>query len=252
MLNGMQRLDAGGVPTPFSRIVGQSSAGEPGQIAFQDNNANKAVTGRVGFSPVLGLEVGASVYNGMFSNLGDPSQKVAITFLDGSFQRGPLTINGEYGRSIITGDGIPTRSPAPPAVDVNDRASVAALAQFVSQTSPGQDGFYVEGEYRFFSLGGLSQKFDQGAYLAPVIRFEGVQLDRTLSDFYLNRQRVTAAVNFAPSPSVIFKIGYTFNRTQAPVPSVPGPIGGADFGNNPIPFRDYGKNGFIGSIAYVF
>ncbi len=252
VLNGMQRLDADGVPTPFSRIVGQSSTAEPGQIAFQDNNANKAVTGRVGFSPVLGLEFGGSLYKGTFSNFGDPSQDVTIAFLDGSYQRGPLAINGEYGRSSIRGHGIPARSPAPPVVHVSDPASVSALAEFVAQPSPGQDGFYLEGAYKLFSLGKLGQKLDEGAYLAPVIRIEGVRLDRTLSNFYLNRQRVTAAINFAPSPSVIFKIGYTFNRTLGPIPSVPGPIGHADFGNNPIPFREYGGNGFIGSIAYVF
>jgi len=79
-----------------------------------------------------------------------------------------------------------------------------------------------------------------------------VRLDRTLSDFYLNRSRVTAGLNIAPSESVIFKFGYAFNHTFGRVPNVSGPIGGADFGNNPVPYRDYGKDGFMGSIAYVF
>jgi hypothetical protein len=46
-------------------------------------------------------------------------------------------------------------------------------------------------------------------------------------------------------------MNYIFNSTFGPVPNVAGTVGG-DFGNNPIPFLDYGKNGFTGSVAYVF
>ncbi len=252
VLNGMQRLNADGNPTPFSRIVGQSSAAEPGRIGFQDNNGNKAMAGRIGFSPVLGLEFGGSVYNGKFNNFGESPQSVTIVFLDASYQRGPLAINGEYGRSNVVGGGIPRRSPAPPVANPKDPASITALAQFVAQPSPGQDGFYGEVAYKFRPFGRWSKKFDEGAYIAPVIRYEEVRLDRTIPDFYLNRSRVTTAINFAPSSSVIFKLGYAFNHTFGPVPNIQGPVGSADFGNNPIPFREYGKNGFIGSLAYVF
>jgi hypothetical protein len=40
VLNGMQALDAEGNPTPFSRLLGQSSASEPGLIAFQATNGH--------------------------------------------------------------------------------------------------------------------------------------------------------------------------------------------------------------------
>ncbi len=251
VLNGMQRLDADGVPTPFSRIVGQSSAAEPGLFAFQATNDRKAVAGRIGFSPLLGLEFGISGYNAKFSPLGDPSQSVTIFFLDGSYHRGPLAINGEYGRSNIVGGGIPRRSPVPPMVNPGDPESVAALGQFVAQPSPGQDGFYIEGAYKLRPRS-FTKKMDEGSYLAPVVRFEAVRLDRTIPDFYLNRSRTTLGFNIAPSPNVIFKLNYAFNHTFGAVPKIPGPIGGADFGNNPVPFRDYGRNGFNGSIAYVF
>jgi hypothetical protein len=252
VMNGMQGFDDDGVATPFSRLVGQSSAAEPVSIAFQDNNANKALAGRLGFSPILGLEFGISGYTGRFNNLGTPADSVNILFLDGSYQRGRWAINGEYGRSNIVGPGIARRSPAPPAVNLSDSASVAALAQFVAQTSPGQDGFYLESAYKFKPGGFFSEKFDEGAYIAPVLRVETVRLDRTIPDFYLNRWRVTPGLNIAPSASVFFKLGYAFNHPFGTVPRIPGPIGGADFGNNPIPFSDYGKNGLVGSIAYVF
>src|SRR5262249_30675756 len=67
VLNGMQALNADGEATPFSRLVGQSSAAEPGLIALQATRNGKAVAGRIGFSPMLGLEFGLSGYNGTFT-----------------------------------------------------------------------------------------------------------------------------------------------------------------------------------------
>lgn len=250
LVNGMQGVNADGEPTPFSRLLGQSSAAEPGLIAFQAERRRKAVVGRVGFSPIPGLEFGVSGYNGHFNEQGSPPQSVTILFIDGSYRRGSLVINGEYGRSNIVG-GIARRSPAPPAIDLNDPQTIAALAQFVAQRSPGQDGFYLEGTYRFSSPI-AKKKLDEGAYIAPVVRYEVVRLDRTIPNFYLNRSRTTFGLNIAPSSTVIFKLNYLFNRTFGPVPRVPAGIGGALFGVSPLPHLDYGRNGFTGSIAYVF
>ncbi|HTD24404.1 MAG TPA: hypothetical protein VK738_17230 [Terriglobales bacterium] len=253
VLNGMQGLNADGTPTPFSRLLGQSSAAEPGRIAFQSTNRTKAVASRIGISPISGLEFGGSVYNGKFSQLGDPSQSATIVFLDGSYHHGPLAINGEYAHSNIVGGGIPRRSPAPPVVDPNDPATVNALAQFVAQRSPGQDGFYVEGAYQF-SPRFLTKKFgfDEGSYIAPVFRYEVVRLDRTIPNFYLNRSRTSIGFNVAPTASVIFKMNYLFNHSFGPVPRVTAAVGGANFGVSPLPHLEYGKNGFTGSVAYVF
>ncbi len=250
LVNGMQGTNADGEATPFSRLLGQASAAEPGQIAFQAENRRKAIVGRVGLSPIAGLEFGVSAYNGRFNKRGDASQSVTIVFIDGSYRRGELTINGEYGRSNIVG-GIPRRSPSPPLVDPNDPNTIAELAEFVAQRSPGQDGFYLEGIYRFPAPIAV-KKFDDGAYVAPVVRYEIVRLDRTIPNFYLNRARTTLGLNIAPSSTVIFKLNYLFNRTFGPVPKVPAAIGGALFGVSPLPHLDYGRNGFTGSIAYVF
>jgi len=250
LVNGMQGVNADGEPTPFSRLLGQSSAAEPGLVAFQAERRRKAMVGRVGFSPIPGLEVGVSGYNGHFNEQRSPPQSVTILFIDGSYRRGSLVINGEYGRSNIVG-GIPRKSPAPPAINLNAPQTIAALAEFVAQRSPGQDGFYLEGTYRF-SAPIAKKKLDEGAYVAPVVRYEVVRLDRTIPDFYLNRSRTTIGLNLAPSSTVIFKLNYLFNRTFGPVPRVPAGIGGALFGISPLPHLDYGRNGFTGSVAYVF
>jgi hypothetical protein len=250
IVNGMRGTNDDDEATPFSRLLGQASAAEPGLFAFQAQTRRKAVVGRLALSPLDGLEIGASVYNGRFNNLGEPPQSATILFFDGSYHRGALAVNGEYGRSNIVG-GIARKSPAPPVVDSTNPESVAALAQFVAGRSPGQDGFYLEGIYRF-SPRWFGEKFDEGSYIAPVVRYEVVRLDRTLPNFYLNRSRATVGLNLAPSSTVIFKLNYLFNHTFGPVPRVPAGVGGALFGVSPLPHLEYGRNGFTGSIAYVF
>jgi len=253
VVNGFQAFNADGEATPFSRLLGQSSAAEPGMIAFQASRNSKAVAGRVGISPLLGLEFGVSTYAGTFTNQDDPKKSATIVFFDASYQRGPFVLNGEYGRSNIVGAGILRQSPAPPVVNPNDPLTIAALGDYVAQTSPGQDGFYVETGYKFFSGPFKNrEKFDEGSYFMPILRVESVRRDRTLSDFYLNESRATVGLNMAPSSNIIFKLNYVFNHTFGKVPNVKGGINGGEFGNDPIPFRDYGKNGFTGSVAYVF
>ncbi len=253
VVNGFQASNADGEATPFSRIYGQSSAAEPVSIAFQATRNSKAVAGRIGFSPILGLEFGVSTYAGTFTNQDDPKKSATILFFDASYQRGPFVLNGEYGRSNIVGAGIARKSLPPPAFNSSDPLSIAALGNYVAQTSPGQDGFYVESGYKFFrGIFRNREKFDEGAYLMPVVRFEAVRRDRTLTNFYLNESRAALGMNVAPSPSVIFKLNYVFNHTFGQVPKVPGSIDGGEFGVDPLPFRDYGKNGFTGSVAYVF
>jgi hypothetical protein len=251
VVNGMQGTNGDDEPTPFSRLLGQSSAAEPGAISFQDNNRNKAFVGRIGFSPFSGFEFGVSGYNGKFTNEDEAPISANIVFFDASFRRGNLAINGEYGRSNIVGGGIRRKSLAPPTVDVNNPESIQALADFVAERTPGQDGFYVEGSYQF-RPSFVIKHFDESGYIAPVVRYEAVRLDRTLKDFYLNRARTTIGLNIAPSSTVILKVNYLFNRTFGPVPNVPAGIGGALFGASPIPHIGYGKNGFSSSITYVF
>ncbi len=250
LVNGMQGRNADGEATPFSRLLGQASAAEPRLFAFQAANRHKAVTGRVGISPILGLEVGTSVYNGQIQALGEDTRSLTMMFYDGSYRRGPWALNAEYGRSNIVG-GIPRRSILPKPYDPLFPSTGSALAAFVAATTPGQDGYYVEAAYHLLPRF-LRNVFDESGYLAPVIRFEGLRRDRTLSDFYLNQNRTTLGLNIAPSSSVIFKMNYILNNPQATVPAIEGQVGGAAFGTNPIPFLGYGRNGFTGSVAYVF
>lgn len=235
---------------PFSRLTGQAGAAEIHGLAFEDNNRNKAVVGRLGLSPFKGFEFGVSGYRGRVTDDDDPRVVAKMFFFDASYRRGGLVLNGEYGRSRLTGAGIPRRSPAPPAFNPADEESAEALSEFLAAPSPGQDGFYFEGAYQFRPAF-VVRHFDEGGYIAPVVRFEGVRLDRTLKDFFLNRTRTTVGLNVAPSSGVIFKLNYLFNRTSAPVPRLSEELEG-EFGRRLLPFRGYGRDGFAGSVTYVF
>ena len=255
LVNGMraggEEGEEEGGAGPFSRLLGQAHAAEIHRLAFQDNYSDKAVIGRVGFSPFGGLEFGVSGYRGRVTDDDDPRVTSSIVFFDASYRRGGLLLNAEYGRSRLTGAGIPRRSPAAPIFNPNDEESAEELAEFLAAPSPGQDGFYVEGSYQFRPRF-VARHFDEGGYIAPVFRFEGVRLDRTLKEFYLNRTRATVGLNIAPSSTVIFKFNYLFNRTQAPVPRLSGELE-EEFGERLLPFRSYGRrHGFAGSATYVF
>jgi hypothetical protein len=254
LVNGMraggEEGEGEGGAGPFSRLTGQAGAAEIHALAFQDNNRNKAVIGRVGFSPFSGLEFGVSGYHGRITDDDDPRANANIVFFDASYRRGGLLLNAEYGRSRLTGAGIPRRSPAAPAFNPDDEESLNALAEFLAEPSPGQDGFYIEGAYQFRPRF-VVRHFDEGGYIAPVFRFEGVRLDRTIKDFFLNRSRATVGLNLAPSSTVIFKFNYLFNHTFGPVPRLSGELE-EEFGQRLLPFRGYGRNGFAGSATYVF
>jgi hypothetical protein len=235
---------------PFSRLTGQAEAAEIHGLAFEDNNRNKAVVGRLGLSPFKGFEFGVSGYRGRVTDDDEARATAEMLFFDASYRRGGLVLNGEYGRSRLNGAGIPRRSPAPPAFNPADEESAEALAEFLAAPAPGQDGFYFEGAYQFRPAF-VARHFDEGGYIAPVVRFEGVRLDRTLKDFFLNRTRTTLGLNVAPSSGVIFKLNYLFNRTSAPVPRLSEELEG-EFGRRLLPFRGYGRDGFAGSITYLF
>ncbi|MDT7602836.1 MAG: hypothetical protein QOF61_833 [Acidobacteriota bacterium] len=251
LVNGMRSTgDEEGGAAPFSRLLGQAEAAHIGNSAFQDNNRNKALVGRVGFSPFDGFEFGVSGYRGRVTDDDEPRVFASLFFFDASYRRKNLLLNAEYGRSRIVGAGVARRSPRPPVFDPADEASATALADFLAQPAPGQDGFYVEGSYQFRPRF-VAEHFDEGGYVAPVVRYEGVRLDRTLRNFYLNRTRLTVGLNVAPSSSAVFKFNYLFNRTAAPVPRLAGELD-EEFGLKLLPFRGYGRSGFGSSFTYIF
>jgi hypothetical protein len=79
---------------------GEVVAAEGGSIRsmrgnFRDvNDGDKAVGGRLGISPVLGLEFGFSAYSGAYTI--DGKQRLLMLGADAHLHRGPLSIRAEY------------------------------------------------------------------------------------------------------------------------------------------------------------
>jgi len=66
-----------------------------------DNNNDKAIVGRFGFSPRLGIDLGASFHTGKY----DDANKNRLTIIgaDAQFTRGPIELQGEYAQATADG-----------------------------------------------------------------------------------------------------------------------------------------------------
>lgn len=69
--------------------------------ARSDNNNARALVGRVGFSPALGIGLGASVHTGRYTDRAHESESVQITAFDGNYTLGPLEFLGEVATATI-------------------------------------------------------------------------------------------------------------------------------------------------------
>ena len=212
VVNGL-RSDEGG---EFSRGAGLFES--KGNNRFFDNNPQKSVVGRVVFSPTLGVELGASGYRGKHDNQGQ--HNLSIWALDWRLAHRGLQIIGEFARASVQ------RAP-------EDEAELAAR-QFVLSLPKGDyknsfdfidaninvplfdnparslGGFYVEARYRFRPEWLTSHFEADDASIAPVLRFDQVNLDRSFPGFSfpLNMRRTSFGVSLRPSEAASINLVY--------------------------------------------
>jgi hypothetical protein len=157
--------------------------------AKRDNNNNRALVGRIGFSPSLGVDVGASVHHGRYTDADQPSENLTIAAFDGITSFGPLELQGEFAVATI---GVPEE---------------------VSPESMKQNGFYAQGSYHFLpgAVHGLPNSVFTG-----IVRFDQVDFDT--NDEGERDRRLTVGLNFRPTEETAVK--FDVNRTwQAPAGS---------------------------------
>jgi hypothetical protein len=176
-----------------------------------DINNGKAVSGRVAFSPMLGVEVAGSSY---FGNQSPTSYNpLSITAVDWTLQRGPFEIIGEaawaYARGnsrAITGNTIGF-APGTLLTGVNTFNPLAAPPQRMQ-------GFYLQGNYHFMPalLTKLSPKrFGEGSTFTAVVRYDRVNLNmdnRAESEGQL--EQISFGLNYRPVEDAVFKISYQY------------------------------------------
>ena len=143
-----------------------------------DINNGKAVSGRVAFSPMLGVEVAGSSYYGNQSPTS--YNPLSITAIDWTLQKGPFEIIGEaawaYARGnsrAIPGNTFSGFAPGTLLTGVNTLNPFAAPPQRMQ-------GFYIQGNYHFMPafLTKLSPKrFGEGSTFTAVVRYDLVNLN---------------------------------------------------------------------------
>jgi hypothetical protein len=143
-----------------------------------DNNNNKAVVGRLAYSPRLGYELGVSGHSGAYDDKGE--NDLTIMAVDGAAQFGPLEILGEAAKA-----------------DVDRGAGISQTAV------PGSlRGWYGQANLHF-----LQDKLRQGSTFTAVFRY-----DEYDTDLSTKLSRETYGLNFRPVEDAVFVVDYAVNH----------------------------------------
>jgi hypothetical protein len=176
-----------------------------------DINNGKAVSGRVAYSPMLGVEVAGSSYYGNQSPFS--YNPLSITAIDWTLQKGPFEIIGEAAWAYARGNSraIPgsTFGPAPGTL-------LTGINTFNPLATPPQrmHGFYLQGNYHFMPtfLTKLSPKrFGEGSTFTAVIRYDLVNLNMdNRGENQGELEQISFGLNYRPVEDAVFKISYQY------------------------------------------
>lgn len=175
-----------GAPGSNGRLPIRDAAGKRGDI---DGRAPIDIVGRLAFSPLLGLEVGASAHGGPYGDdLNEQkSRNATIWALDGTFNRGAIDLLSEFARLNVNLD------PAVQGPTVGD----------------GREGFYFQGNYHF-GQGWLAPK--SSSSFTGVLRYDWVDYNRGVQGD--DERRGTVGLNWRPVPDAVFKTEFQFAQTK--------------------------------------
>lgn len=168
---------SGGEPTGEVRI--RSGRGS----AKTDNNNARSFVGRLGYSPMLGLDLGLSTHTGRYTDQANSSENLTITALDARFNRGFLELLGEYAASST---GLPD------GTTLNGSDSVS------------QNGFYFQANIHFLS-GAIHSM--PGSVMTGIVRFDQVDFDTDLTGD--RNRKLAIGLNFRPTEDTAFKLDVT-------------------------------------------
>jgi hypothetical protein len=147
----------------------------------RDNNENKAIAGRLGFSPRLGIDLGLSGHGGSYDDAGE--LRLSILALDAKFSRGPIELQGEY---------------VAVSADI-DRALHPEAAE-------SQRGGYAQAAYHF-----APDAVEAGSIFTLVGRWDWVDYDSDLDGD--SEEGLTLGLNYRPVEDTVFKLDYNRSWT---------------------------------------
>jgi hypothetical protein len=184
----------------------------PSDDGFDINNG-KAVSGRVAFSPMLGVEVAGSSYYGNQSPTS--YNPLSITALDWTLQRGPFEVIGEAAWAYAR-----VNSRAIPGNQIGFTPG-SLLTGMGGNSGPGippqrMMGYYIQGNYHFMPafLTKLSpRRFGEGSTFTAVIRYDRVDTNLDNSNGtggFGNLEQISFGLNYRPIEDTVFKISYQY------------------------------------------
>jgi hypothetical protein len=176
-----------------------------------DINNGKAVSGRLAYSPMLGVEVAGSNYYGNASPFS--YNPLNITAIDWTLQKGPFELIGEAAWSYARGN---SRAIPGNTIGFAPGALLTGINTLNPSATPPQrmQGFYIQGNYHFMPaiLTKLSPKrFGEGSTFTAVIRWDQVDLNQDNTGPSMGRQQqISFGLNYRPVEDAVFKISYQY------------------------------------------
>ena len=179
-----------------------------------DINNGKAVSGRVAFSPMLGVEVAGSSYYGN-SSINGTYNPLSITAIDWTLQRGPFELIGEAAWVYARGN---SRAIQGNQIGFNPGSLLNSQSGDSGPGIPPQrmNGYYIQGNYHFMPafLTKFSQKrFGEGSTFTAVIRYDRVNTnldDSNGTGGWGNLEQISFGLNYRPIEDAVFKISYQY------------------------------------------
>lgn len=176
-----------------------------------DINNGKAVSGRVAFSPMLGIEVAGSGYYGNSSPTS--YNPLSITAIDWTLQKGPFEIIGEAAWAYARNNAraVPQATFATPgSLLVGSPYSLNPLG-----TAPQRmQGFYIQGNYHFmpaFLTNWSPKRFGEGSTFTAVVRYDRVNLNMdNREESKGDLEQISFGLNYRPVEDAVFKISYQY------------------------------------------
>lgn len=212
--NGLRSDEGGGI----AREAGIFES--KGNNRFFDNNKSKATVGRMVFSPTLGVELGLSGYRGKHDN--KDLYNLSVWAVDWRYAWRGLQVLGQYARTALQ------RAPESPeelearefllslkpgsysgtADDLNE-----LLDPLFGSAARSSDGWYTEARYRFRPHW-LVAHAAEDASIAPVFRYDQINLDRQFPNFRfpLNVRRTSFGFSLRPTEAASLNLTYHFDQ----------------------------------------
>lgn len=204
--NGQPRItETGGTSSSRQRKC------SPADDGFDINNG-KAVSGRVAYSPMLGVEIAGSGY---FGNSSPTSYNpLSIMAVDWTLQKGPFELIGEAAWAYARNNAraIPTNtfggfSPGSLLTGVGTINTLATPPQRMQ-------GYYIQGNYHFmpaFLANWSPKRFGEGPTFTAVVRYERVNPNmENKGENGGELEQISVGLNYRPIEDAVFKISYQY------------------------------------------